>query len=97
MPNTFTPDGDPLNQIFNPVFGMGASLDDYGFYIYNRWGELIFESHDPAIGWDGPYGAGKDFICQDGTYTWKLILKATDDVIGGGRKKVYHGHVNLLR
>ncbi|TNE70449.1 MAG: hypothetical protein EP333_10385, partial [Bacteroidetes bacterium] len=97
VPNTFTPDGDPHNQIFNPVFGMGIQTRDYGFYIFNRWGELIFESHDPSRGWDGTYGTGTDFQCQDGTYTWKLVLRTDEDVIGGSVKKVFHGHVNLIR
>jgi gliding motility-associated-like protein len=97
VPNTFTPDGDMYNQVFNPVFGMGVSIEDYGFFIFDRWGELIFESHDPSIGWDGTYGVGRDYSCQDGTYTWKLILKTTEDVVGGARKNVYHGHVNLIK
>ena len=94
VPNTFTPDGDQYNNTFKPVIGIGVSPEGYVFEIYNRWGELIFVSHDPAGAWDGTY-FGK--YCQDGTYTWKLAFVISDDVIGGGEKKTYVGHVNILR
>ena len=68
-----------------------------GFYIFDRWGEIVFESHDPLVGWDGTYGVVGNHSCQDGTYTWKLILSSEDGVIGGSKKKTYHGHVNLIK
>ncbi|MEJ6617600.1 MAG: PKD domain-containing protein [Crocinitomicaceae bacterium] len=64
VPNTFTPDGDQYNNTFKPVIGIGVSPEGYVFETYNRWGELIFVSHDPAGAWDGTY-FGK--YCQDGT------------------------------
>ena len=78
VPNTFTPDGDEYNNEFFPVISAGISEDGYALLIFNRWGELIFESHDLSIGWDGTYNGE---IVQDGTYTWKLIVKnkITDD------------------
>jgi gliding motility-associated-like protein len=59
--------------------------------IFNRWGEIIFESHDASVGWDATY-SGR-YPVQDGTYTWKIIFKtlATDE-----RREVI-GHVNVLR
>jgi gliding motility-associated-like protein len=90
VPNTFTPDGDEYNNSFFPVLSSGYSEDGYAFMIFNRWGELIFESHDVTVGWDGTYHG---VYAQDGTYTWKLIVKnkETDD------KEQFVGHVNLLR
>ena len=90
VPNTFTPDGDTYNEKFTPVFTSGFDPYGYSLYIYDRWGELLFESHDASIGWDGTYG-GK--IVQDGTYVWKIDfkLKYTDD------HQRHYGNVNVLR
>jgi gliding motility-associated-like protein len=62
--------------------------------IFNRWGEVVFETKDASIGWDGGYGNGSNYkMMQDGTYTWKIefTVLQTDERI----MKV--GHVNLLR
>jgi gliding motility-associated-like protein len=94
VPNTFTPDGDNFNQTFEPVFTSGFDPYDYSLFIYNRWGELIFESHDSEIGWDGSYGAGSNnFICQDGTYTWVIRFKRKEN----DEYKEIIGHVNVLK
>ncbi|MCF8415721.1 MAG: gliding motility-associated C-terminal domain-containing protein [Crocinitomicaceae bacterium] len=90
VPNTFTPDGDEYNNEFFPVISSGFSKDGYSLFIFNRWGQLIFESHDQAVGWDGTYNGERS---QDGTYTWKIILKNIDN----DSKEEYVGHVNLLR
>lgn len=89
VPNTFTPDGDEYNQSFQPVITSGMDKNSYKLLIYNRWGELIFESHDPERGWDGTYAG---FICMNGIYTWQIEFKAqyTDE------RYVYNGHVQLL-
>jgi gliding motility-associated-like protein len=90
VPNAFTPDGDSYNNTFYPVLTAGYSKDDYEFLIFNRWGELIFESNTVGEGWDGTY---RDHKCQVGVYTWKLVLRRSfnDD------KLDYVGHVTLLR
>ncbi|MFN5877334.1 MAG: PKD domain-containing protein, partial [Flavobacteriales bacterium] len=94
VPNTFTPDGDAYNQTFQPIFTSGFDPYDYTLYIFNRWGETIFESHNVDIGWDGSYGSGGENInCQGGTYTWKIIYK----IKGNDDRKELVGHVNLLR
>ena len=92
VPNTFTPDDDSYNPTFKPVFTSGFDPLDYELLIFDRWGEIIFESHNAEFGWDGSYAvSGK--IAQDGTYTWKIIFKttATDE------RKMIVGHVNLIR
>lgn len=94
VPNTFTPDGDTYNQTFQPVFTAGFDPFDYTFTIFNRWGEMIFESHDAQYGWNGFYGTKENTeISQAGIYSWKIEFKttATDE------RKVVHGHVNLMR
>lgn len=86
VPNTFTPDGKGVNNIFKAV---AANIDDFHLIIYNRWGEIIFESYNKNIGWDGTYG-GK--ICQDGTYIWAIKYKDSEK-----REHTLTGHVNLIR
>jgi len=92
VPNTFTPDGDAFNETFMPVFTAGFDPYNYSLYIYNRWGEMVFESHDASIGWNGRYGLNGD-VCQDGTYTWKIEVKrkSTDE------RKMFVGHVTIIR
>lgn len=92
VPNTFTPDRDNYNEVFLPVFTSGFDPYVYVFYIYNRWGELIFESHDASVGWKGTYGPDQIQV-QDGTYTWKIHYK----LINSNLEKVVVGHVNVLR
>ena len=91
VPNTFTPDGDQYNQTFLPIFYSGIDQYFYDFFIYNRWGELIWENHDTSYGWDGSYNDGMK--CPDGTYTWKIRFK----LLYNDEKQTIHGHVNLLR
>ncbi len=88
-PNTFTPDGDEFNQTWR-VFMEGIDLQDFELLIYNRWGELVWESHDISVGWDGTYG-GK--IVPTGTYTW--VIRASDMQNDG--KYTYNGHINLIK
>ena len=60
------------------------------FAIFNRWGEILFESYNDEYGWDGTYGGN---VMQDGTYTWRIRFKPLDD----DNYQEYYGHVNLLR
>ncbi len=78
IPNSFTPNGDNYNQEFKPVFTSGVDLDDYSLLIYNRWGELIFESHDMNIGWDGLFSSS-DIEVNSGVFIWKIIFKTKDN------------------
>lgn len=89
VPNSFTPDDDDYNPTFQPVFSSGYDPYDFTLLIFNRWGEIIFESHNADIGWDGTYGG---VLMQDGTYTWKIEFKTTTS----DERKVVVGHVNLL-
>jgi gliding motility-associated-like protein len=51
IPNSFTPNGDNLNDVFKPV-GIADKIKDYEMLIFNGWGELVFESHSIENGWD---------------------------------------------
>lgn len=87
IPNAFTPNGNGNNEIFN---GEGEGIREFTMYIFDRWGNLIFESHDPTKGWDGRHADGT--LCQIDTYVYRFILR---DVMGEEHK--YMGHVNLIR
>lgn len=90
VPNAFTPDGDEYNNTFKPVLSTAFDPQNYTFKIYNRWGELVFESHDSTIGWDGTY---HDYYAPNGIYTWTIVGKSkTTDL-----KISQTGHVNLMR
>jgi hypothetical protein len=56
------------DTIFKPIF---SNVTDYHLQIFNRWGVLIFESHDIQIGWDGYFGNGN--LALQGVYVWKAI------------------------
>ena len=90
VPNTFTPNDDEYNQVFKPIISGAYKPNSYHLTLFNRWGEVVFESSDPNYGWDGMYGNER---AQFGTYTWKLSL----DALQSGETKNYHGHVTLLR
>jgi len=90
VPNTFTPDGDEFNQTFQPVFNSGFDAYDFTMLIYNRWGEIVFETKDAKIGWDGTYNG---IIQQPGTYTYRIEFKTMES----DERKLVVGHVNLLK
>ncbi len=85
-PNAFTPDGDEYNNVWLPI---GYNFTDFHFMIFDRWGELIFESYNEAFGWDGSY-KGKQ--CQDGVYVYVLDWKDNKN-----RRHTKYGHVTLLK
>jgi gliding motility-associated-like protein len=94
VPNSFTPDNDQYNQVFQPVFSSGFDPYSYQLLIFNRWGELIFESFNHTVGWNGSYGRnGEVEMCQDGTYIWQIYFKSSNN----DDRKLVTGHVNLLR
>jgi gliding motility-associated-like protein len=88
-PNTFTPDDDEFNQTWK-FYISGIDIYDFDLFIYNRWGEVIWESHDPNVGWDGTY-AGK--IVQEGTYNWVMrVADAFND-----DQYTFEGHINVIK
>ncbi|MEX1190794.1 MAG: T9SS type B sorting domain-containing protein [Brumimicrobium sp.] len=90
VPNSFTPDGDPFNQTFKPIFATGFDTQDYNLLIFNRWGEVLFESNNHNVGWDGTYG-GK--MVENGTYVYKIEFGLESD----DARKTVTGHVTLIR
>jgi len=68
IPNAFSPNGDGLNDEFK-VITTSSQITSFHVYIYNRWGEQIFESSDISRGWDGEY---KSQQCPGGAYVYKI-------------------------
>ena len=76
IPNAFTPDGDGINDIFKPEINNLEYLKEYEMVIYNRWGGLIFITHEYLTGWDGKF-KGKD--CSAGIYTAMIKYKDNEN------------------
>lgn len=91
VPNAFTPDGDGINDLFAPVI-RNQRDGTYSFSIYNRQGELVFQSNSPDQKWDGS-DASQEHYSQDGVYVW--ILQVDDDF--STQTKEYTGSVTVLR
>jgi len=91
VPNIFTPDGDLYNETFHPVITSGIDMFDYHLTIFNRWGEIIFESYNYDYGWNGHYGNGG--LVEDGVYIWQIEFgeKLSD------KKQTHRGHVTVLK
>lgn len=88
MPNAFSPNGDGINDIYRAKSGY-QSITEFNAYIYNRWGQKLYEWHDPAGGWDGTY-KGKEV--PQGVYFCLVKAKGAD-----GRDFNIRKDVNLLR
>ena len=87
MPNAFTPNYDHLNDQFGPQGVLNTK--SYMFQIFNRWGELIFETNDVQATWDGKY---QGEICEQDVYGYSIQL-----VDMFGRHKSYRGSFTLIR
>jgi gliding motility-associated-like protein len=70
VPNAFSPDGDGLNDVFEPKFEEGCLLESYLFEIFNRYGQRVFYSIQPAKGWNGTYPNGQK--ADVGNYYFKI-------------------------
>jgi len=86
IPTGFTPNGDGKNDTFKVI---GNNLDEIYLAVYNRWGELIFETRDPSAGWDGTY---KGKLMPPDAYGFYAIVKCV-----GGLEYFKKGNVTLLK
>lgn len=77
VPNAFTPNSDGLNDVFAPV-ALGVNDEDYTLQIFNRWGQIIFESNSLSIPWDGRIQSTGE-LAPGGVYIWKII--ANDNTV----------------
>ncbi len=89
IPNTFTPNDDNINDVFN-VKGLGLKTEGYTMQIFDRWGTLIYSTKDLNKGWDGTVKGQK---AADGVYIYNVRVIG-DNGVG---KKEFKGHVTLLK
>jgi gliding motility-associated-like protein len=87
VPNAFTPDGDRYNNVFKAE-AIGTIA--FNVKIYNRWGELVFESDDPKFEWDGTIKQSTKV--PDGVYTYVIVYSTPYEI---NVRAI--GHVNVLR
>lgn len=88
MPNVFTPNPDGTNSLFHPVYMDGVTKAHT--IIVNRWGNMVFETIDQDINWDGLDQSGKEV--EEGTYFWKMTYSDLN-----GDEFVIHGNVQVIR
>ena len=79
VPNSFSPDGDGINEFWLPV-GTGVKEDDYECSVYDRWGRLVFHTNSLYQPWDGTDKGGKplpvgSYVYSIRTYTMDLVPK----------------------
>lgn len=67
MPNVFTPNQDGINDIYQAIDIDG--IEQFNLTIINRWGEIVFQTNDYNITWDGKFHGGD---CSDGVYYWSV-------------------------
>jgi len=92
FPNSFSPNEDGINDTWFPVISYGAK-EDYQLYIFNRWGELIYESKDSSAPWNGYVNGLKNQVkVQDGVYIYKAVVY---DLLGN--EYFFNGHITIVR
>ncbi len=90
IPNAITIDGNSLNNVFRPVFSSGLDIYDYHLVIYNRWGEILFESFNAEVGWNGKF---LNSSVMDGVYVWKIDFGLSEN----DKRQVITGHVTVIK
>ena len=86
IPNVFSPNGDAINDI---LYVRGEKVKEITFSIYNRWGELVFETQDINTGWDGTY---RSKACDQAVYIYHARVVYDD-----GTEQEKKGNVSLVR
>lgn len=88
IPDAFTPNNDKLNDIFEPK---GEGITKYHLMIFNRWGDMIFESNNINTGWDGKF---KNEQCPIGIYSWVINYST---ICSGTTNTLQYGYVMLMK
>jgi gliding motility-associated-like protein len=90
IPNSFTPDGNEHNNEFKWTFTSGFDPTDFHITIFNRWGEVIYESFNSNDYWDGTYNNN---MCPEGSYTYKVNFGSKEN----DGEYVITGSLNLIK
>lgn len=86
LPSAFSPNNDGQNDLLRVL---GTGIDDIDFSIFNRWGQLVFNTTNKDIGWDGTFNGNKQEV---GVYVWRLQGNLVD-----GTHISKSGNVTLVR
>ncbi len=86
LPNAFSPNGDNQNDI---LYVRGACIKYLDFYIFNRWGEQVFHSTSPTVGWDGVW---RGVPCENAVFTYVIKATLLDDTVVDKK-----GNVSLIK
>lgn len=86
IPNAFTPNGDGLNDSFGIA---GEGITEFNMSIFNKWGEMIYETNHLDEQWDGTYGGE---TVQDGSYVYHISIRTSDK-----KNLVKSGTVTVLK
>ena len=86
VPNAFTPNGDNLND---ELLVQGGIIEELYFAVYNRWGQLVFETNDPTVGWDGTFKG--EHLAPD-AYAYYLEVSCFNGEVYFGK-----GNISLIR
>ncbi|MDQ3099783.1 MAG: gliding motility-associated C-terminal domain-containing protein [Bacteroidota bacterium] len=90
IPNVFSPNGDQQNDQFQVS---GLSLEQFSMEVYNRWGQMMYETTNPVNGWNGGLENSANKV-PDGTYFYIITYK---DRCSMEPVSTHHGHVTLVR
>ncbi|HKL02944.1 MAG TPA: gliding motility-associated C-terminal domain-containing protein, partial [Cryomorphaceae bacterium] len=91
VPNSFTPNGDGVNDLFGPVLS-NIDLVDYRFWISDRWGRRVFDTRDRNQKWNGS-NSGDDHYGSNQLFIWHLVAKPDFNV----KTRRYTGQIMLIR
>ena len=93
LPNVFTPNGDNANDILIPR--INRFINRVEFKLFNEWGNLIFETEDPNLNWDGNHDGGNEVPAGTYLYTCRVI----ENRVAGEQEqsKLLRGYINIIR
>ena len=91
IPNSFTPNNDGVNDVFY-VYGGDIDNSRFSFQVFDRWGDMVFETNDMNIPWTGEVHGG-EYYAPNGTYNWRALIVSQST----GERSELTGYINLFR
>lgn len=94
LPNVFTPNGDGFNDTFEPKHVQLSIIEQFKIVVFNRWGNVVFETTDPLLDWDGKDRHTR-LDCSQGTYFY--ICDLSYQGVTGTETMRLQGSITLIR
>lgn len=94
LPNAFSPNGDGANDLYTPFPGW-RFIQKIDLQVFNRWGNLVFQTENPAINWNGTTGNGKELSSGTYFYVCRVYESRVDGVVL--RPDILRGYIELIR